>query len=1134
MTIEVASAISTAYLPNGSTKAFPFNFGVNGADQIAVIDGDAVELSSSLYTVSLDSDGEGGTVTFTTAPIAADYPAIYIVSDPDYKQLADFSNTGPSYDPEELTKAIDEAAVRDLHLRWLLGRALKVAPGVTPPEIGTIAEGDYLKLVNGKLVGFDLDADFSEVNALSDLLIAMAGGTEADDFADGVANTPSGEAFFFFESQQVKYYRNTSGVSEDAPLFVGGTLAVAADPPAFTTDPSISGTTNVGAILTGDDGEITGGTVSSRQWRRDGASIPNADQQTYQQTSEDVDADITYHVVATGDGGTAEATSAAVGPVTFLANQQVFGSAQMIDENNDPAGASEASHFYSAESAGSSGLANTTAPMMATDGSLAIAWDRPRKFYEFINRTPMLVGTQTNPTNRAMALKFVGEGQVANSGPAYWTFEINGSSSTASSWECESNRSIPATVARVVPHAFVTGGNLQLDILDLDTGTWYRGTPVAAPADWAGAERFTYPVTVGAHRGSASYTFPADHNGTGLNAPQSNPGARGSFNDLLVSDTRLTDANIEAIYMDGDDAVTTVGSANVRMHCPLVTNGAIDLAVTSNIAGLSGTNMVQEGTINPGPHMKRQGAAYITLDNVPYPGALVRGNETWAATGKAAGVTGTAQYRYVNRDGNALTAWTDTSHTLVSGDLTVQIPPPPSSALTQLQLQVRFSDQPTLIGATHSDMQGVAHIVLWSQSEGVLATTGNANNTGTPNGLEVETVGNTRTITWVNTLGQPRATEGKHGILGDGAVTISNAIREVTEIPVVFAQHQISGTSKRDLMDDSVTGRQWADEQAAHEFVLNRTSSGAVPITAHIDIGWDASDNVIAYGREVLAPWLTGSVWPGSTFAFNIDHHLDDGTFADGTYYQMPCNRATQGNASTSLTTDQSSEADQRDSQRNWGAAALLNYEIGPETTSHSIENESGGVLPSGATTHPGNDTEGQIEMAAMLAETALLAMGLGTYPGAVFYESIRPGTAANQVIVQIGSPHRYPGENLADPDTGYDVTNFTVPTNLVLSTKAVGGNAKWSFEAKIDNAGAWDIANVTSATFISDTECELTLSSNYVAGETQIVHHPGTTGSYRDATVNQQDWRDGLHFFTISGKKFQVAGSNQPLTLPA
>ena len=256
----------------------------------------------------MDDDGEGGTVNFAVAPVAADYATLYIVSDPDYMQLADFSNAGPSYDPEELSKAVDAAAVRDLHLRWMLGRALKVAPGVTPPESGEISEGQFLMLVNGKLSGFDLDADFAEVNALSDLLIAMADGSEVADFATGVATIPSGEDFFFFENQQVKYYRNGPGVSEDDPLFVGGIAETAASPPDFTVQPSIAGTAAVGQTLTGSDGAISGGTVSARQWLRDGVSIPGATGTTYDLVVADAGAEISFRVTATGEGGETAAT----------------------------------------------------------------------------------------------------------------------------------------------------------------------------------------------------------------------------------------------------------------------------------------------------------------------------------------------------------------------------------------------------------------------------------------------------------------------------------------------------------------------------------------------------------------------------------------------------------------------------------------------------------------------------------------------------------------------------------------------------------------------------------------------------------------------------------------------------------
>lgn len=81
--------------------------------------------------------------------------------------------------------------------------------------------------------------------------------------------------------------------------------------PSFTVQPSIShdGTPVVGETLTGNDGTILNGTVSTRQWLLNGSAISGATGSTY---VPDTVGDITYRVTATGTGGSTQATSSAV------------------------------------------------------------------------------------------------------------------------------------------------------------------------------------------------------------------------------------------------------------------------------------------------------------------------------------------------------------------------------------------------------------------------------------------------------------------------------------------------------------------------------------------------------------------------------------------------------------------------------------------------------------------------------------------------------------------------------------------------------------------------------------------------------------------------------------------------------
>src|SRR4051812_38731937 len=112
MPVTVESAVTGPYAPNGVTVDFPFAFKADSASEVIVLDQDGDELSPALYSVTIDST-EGGTVTFSSAPEAADYDALYIRSNPALTQQSDFGNTGPSFNPRSLTRALDRAAIRD-------------------------------------------------------------------------------------------------------------------------------------------------------------------------------------------------------------------------------------------------------------------------------------------------------------------------------------------------------------------------------------------------------------------------------------------------------------------------------------------------------------------------------------------------------------------------------------------------------------------------------------------------------------------------------------------------------------------------------------------------------------------------------------------------------------------------------------------------------------------------------------------------------------------------------------------------------------------------------------------------------------------------------------------------------------
>jgi hypothetical protein len=105
------------------------------------------------------------------------------------------------------------------------------------------------------------------------------------------------------------------------PVFdTAGTLFGPAVIPANTVLPVITGTPAVGTTLLTSSGTWSGTTASyTYQWKRGGVNIAGATTSSYLLVTADLGANITVTVTATNTAGSANATSAAVGPVTVAA-----------------------------------------------------------------------------------------------------------------------------------------------------------------------------------------------------------------------------------------------------------------------------------------------------------------------------------------------------------------------------------------------------------------------------------------------------------------------------------------------------------------------------------------------------------------------------------------------------------------------------------------------------------------------------------------------------------------------------------------------------------------------------------------------------------------------------------------------
>jgi hypothetical protein len=150
MTVNSSASYSGPYTADGITTAFPFAFIAASPDEVAVIrladSGEYIELGG--YTV--ETSDTGGTVTFSTAPVAGD--PIYLVSAPNFLQQTTFANQS-NWSPTTMNAALDRAAIRDIALQAQLDQSLMTPVGEVPAFLPTADTRA------GMFLAFDADGD---------------------------------------------------------------------------------------------------------------------------------------------------------------------------------------------------------------------------------------------------------------------------------------------------------------------------------------------------------------------------------------------------------------------------------------------------------------------------------------------------------------------------------------------------------------------------------------------------------------------------------------------------------------------------------------------------------------------------------------------------------------------------------------------------------------------------------------------------------------------------------------------------------------------------------------------------------------------------------------------------------------
>lgn len=141
MTVSTENSRDT-FTFDGVTTVFPFTFRINEEDKANIkLYEDGVLMSASLYTIAVNPNGVGGTITFSSAPgaVSPDNTAGVAIRQLPYTQGFDIRD-GEGFDEEAVENAFDKTTILTQQLKDLIARSLSlplassVSPNVDAPS----------------------------------------------------------------------------------------------------------------------------------------------------------------------------------------------------------------------------------------------------------------------------------------------------------------------------------------------------------------------------------------------------------------------------------------------------------------------------------------------------------------------------------------------------------------------------------------------------------------------------------------------------------------------------------------------------------------------------------------------------------------------------------------------------------------------------------------------------------------------------------------------------------------------------------------------------------------------------------------------------------------------------------------
>ncbi len=223
-----------SYQGDGSSTDFPIPFRYDAPSDLRALvraaDGsETILVNGTDFTASDGTLNGNGSITLNTA--AAGETTLVVWRETALSQEIDLISNG-AFKAETIEGGLDKGTLQTQEQAATLDRALKVPRGQSAPEFGSLDDLEVGTLIEWDGEKFNavpysqsriaeaetqVSAAQTEIEALRDLLFSVQGATEFDSFANGIAGTAFGEAFYTIINNTLRRYLNGTSADEDDP-----------------------------------------------------------------------------------------------------------------------------------------------------------------------------------------------------------------------------------------------------------------------------------------------------------------------------------------------------------------------------------------------------------------------------------------------------------------------------------------------------------------------------------------------------------------------------------------------------------------------------------------------------------------------------------------------------------------------------------------------------------------------------------------------------------------------------------------------------------------------------------------------------------------------------------------------------